>query len=538
MTPPTAARCALAALFALALSVRPATQPVTEDWRIQSWATRFRFDFQNNICVDGSGPLKDFYARKFDPRGNLIWEQSSGSPLVNEHSRWMTVDSRGSIIVTGHRNGGTTVPGGMMTVKFSANGTELWSVVAPASNEGYRVEVDAADNVYVFGRVFDLTGRRDDFLTIKYDPDGNEVWRNQRDFGLNQDTPQAMAVSPSGRVAVSGSTNVTMAVVVYDENGREVFGDVHSPVRGGHDVLLAADGSVFACGLDSRAGGTLVHWDAAGIKQWAAVHRTPHSAFGNLQRLAMDAAGNVVAIGWGTGRYGYQDWLVAKFDPAGNLLWGTTHDGFDFNDEFGTAIAVGPDGGVYASGLSGTPGCSPTAPRGLGTTVIRYEPDGRLGWIYEAPCFGTRALGLGLDSLGEIVVNGGAGRLMRLVREKWMTVPAGLAGSAGTPALEVRGYLQPSAPLSLALTGALATAPGVHVLGNARVNLPFAGGTLVPHWTALVPLITDALGSAGLVARMPTFVPVATELSIQSWVLDAGGPQGLSASNAVVKGLQ
>jgi len=321
------------ALCTLGLAATSSAQAVKEDWRLQSFGTRFQFDFQNNICIDGSGPLRDIYAHKFDPRASLIWQQSSGNPLVNEHPNWMAVDSRGNVIVTGHRTSGTTVQGGMMTVKFSASGAVLWSVVAPLSREGYRVEVDATDNIYVAGDVFDNSARRRDFLTVKYDPNGNEVWRNQRDFGLNNDQPSSLAVSPAGRVAVSGSTNVTMAVIVYDVNGNEVFGDVHSPTRGGHDVAMAADGSVYVCGLGSQSGGTVVQWDALGNKVWASVYRTSYSPFGNFQRLALDSAGNVVAVGWGTGQYGYQDWLIAKFDPSGNLLWGTTHIGLLIGDK-------------------------------------------------------------------------------------------------------------------------------------------------------------------------------------------------------------
>ena len=509
-------------------------QSVVEQWRVPQFSTRFQFDFQNNICVDTGGPLLDFYAKKYDPRGNLIWEESFGSPLAVDHSNWLAVDAQGNIVLTGHRHGAL---GGLLTVKFGANGTVLWSQLEQIGAEGYRVEVDAADNIYVAATVIDNSARRNDFLTIKYDPDGNVVWQNQRDFGLDFDVPAALAVTPAGRVAVAGESTNDMALVVYDAFGNEEFGDVHLSPDGANDVAFGPDGSVYICGLAVGPGGLVVKYDADGQKAWTTSFQGPNGPFGYFRRLAVDSQGNIVAVGHGDSTTAYMDWLICKMDPAGDVLWGRTHDGFSGNEEMAHAVTVGPDDAIYVSGTAGTAGCPPFVTRGLGLVTIRYDADGNRDWIYEAPCSGSPPSWIAIDSLGELVVNG-LGEITRMVRQKWMTLGGATPGTNGTPSLDVRGYLDPFGQVTVALDSARPQAAGVHVLGASRLNAPFAGGLFVPSPDLLVPFTTDPLGSHGLSFALPSLIPLATELTFQAWIVDPAAVRGLAASNAVIKGLQ
>ena len=70
------------------------------------------------------------------------------------------------------------------------------------------------------------------------------------------------------------------------------------------------------------------------------------------------------------------------------------------------------------------------------------------------------------------------------------------------------------------------------------MNLPIAGGTLVPFLDLVAPFATDASGQATGSFRLPGLIPVASEFYVQSWLLDPSAVQGLAATDAVVKALQ
>ncbi len=113
----------------------------------------------------------------------------------------------------------------------------------------------------------------------------------------------------------------------------------------------------------------------------------------------------------------------------------------------------------------------------------------------------------------------------------WSSLGNALAGTNGFPALSGSGALAAGSTLTLSLVNALPSAPGLHVVGVVRWDLPLFGGVLVPTPDVLVPFATDAQGAASL-AKLLANTP-AVPLYVQSWVVDAGAPELLSASNAV-----
>ena len=110
----------------------------------------------------------------------------------------------------------------------------------------------------------------------------------------------------------------------------------------------------------------------------------------------------------------------------------------------------------------------------------------------------------------------------------------GLAGGAGVPVLNGSGSLANGSPVSLALSGALASTPAGLFLGVSRVDAPFKGGVLVPAPDiVLTGFTTDGAGALTINATWPAGLPSGLSLYAQMWMQDAGGPKGLSASNGL-----
>jgi len=118
---------------------------------------------------------------------------------------------------------------------------------------------------------------------------------------------------------------------------------------------------------------------------------------------------------------------------------------------------------------------------------------------------------------------------------EWTTLGGGLAGSAGVPALSVKGELVIGQSVTVALSGAASFAPTWLILGLSVANQPFKGGTLVPEpLLGLGGLATGAAGKLQLSGTLDGSVPSGTTVVMQAWMLDAGGPQGAAASNGVL----
>lgn len=144
-------------------------------------------------------------------------------------------------------------------------------------------------------------------------------------------------------------------------------------------------------------------------------------------------------------------------------------------------------------------------------------------------------------AIGSVIGSGDiqdAGGLPSRSVAEWRTQPDwrnrlhGLGGNAGEPLLRGRGNAQGGATLDWTIAGPASTL-GVFVLGLGRSDLPVLGGTLVPQPDALLAFATDALGAAPFALALPPTLAPGTTIFSQTWLLDASGPQGLTATNAL-----
>jgi hypothetical protein len=158
--------------------------------------------------------------------------------------------------------------------------------------------LDGAGNAYVTGSV--LSGIYDDWLTIKYNSSGTELWRAvATGSSANRDNARNVRVASSGDVVVAGTT--------YDYDPR-------------------TRAQVSRC--------TVIKYDANGREIWRVAPRVPTGNPVFFQsacfRMTLDGKDNIILSGavlsegnTPTSDYAY----VAKLSPSGALLWDYTADG-------------------------------------------------------------------------------------------------------------------------------------------------------------------------------------------------------------------
>ncbi len=115
---------------------------------------------------------------------------------------------------------------------------------------------------------------------------------------------------------------------------------------------------------------------------------------------------------------------------------------------------------------------------------------------------------------------------------RWTNLGQAL-GASTAPLLVGSGSWKPGQPLGLAITGAKANAVGVVVVGASQLGQPFKGGVMVPHPDFGAAIVTDLQGQVTTVGTLPANAPPGFETFLQAWFVDASGPEGFTATNAV-----
>ena len=110
----------------------------------------------------------------------------------------------------------------------------------------------------------------------------------------------------------------------------------------------------------------------------------------------------------------------------------------------------------------------------------------------------------------------------------------GLAGLTGVPVFSAVGSLVGGTKVKLSLTNARPFSLSTLVTGFSLLGAPFKGGIMVPDPDFLLAgLSTGAAGSVQLTGTWPVGIPSGTNTWYQHWIVDAAGPKGFAASNAL-----
>jgi hypothetical protein len=141
-----------------------------------------------------------FITRKYSSTGTFIWEKEFNSGGSYDYSYGVVTDSFDNVIVSGY-NGNAVSTWASIIVKYSPEGTKLWDIIDDTEPRwSYGVAVDSYNNIIAAG------GRylSYDWLTKKYDPNGNKIWERAFDFEGGNDEGWAVVVDSKNDIVVTG----------------------------------------------------------------------------------------------------------------------------------------------------------------------------------------------------------------------------------------------------------------------------------------------------------------------------------------------
>jgi hypothetical protein len=204
-------------------------------------ASGIEVDRSGNVYVTGADGTV-----KYDSTGRELWIGSwVGGALAVGDSGY--VYTAGSI----YGDGGDF---NYATVKYRPDGDTAWlrryNGPGDYSDLAEDIAVDDSGNVYVTGSIWGIETSQD-YATIKYDPHGNEQWvRRYNGPGNSSDMAFALALDDSGNIYVTGGSNhdviqADYATIKYDPNGNELWVQRYDgPANyGDHGMAIAVDSS-------------------------------------------------------------------------------------------------------------------------------------------------------------------------------------------------------------------------------------------------------------------------------------------------------
>jgi len=338
---------------------------------------------------------------------SILWVKTFDGGSSDE-ARGVAFDSMDNIIVTGWSIQGT--PQNFMTVKYDGSGNEIWNrTYGDGSLQSRSVAVDSLDNIIVAGYQFD--GFADSFLTIKYDKNGDMLWNRTQG---EEWQAEGVVVDSQDNVIVVGyycpdmdaETGWDIEIVKMDGNGNEIWSKTYDDLAGEHafDVAVDSKDSILITGssYDGMTHNSIViKYDKNGNLLWTSTFNGGYEDEGHS--VAVDSMDNVIATGF-TSTTANEYFLTIKYDADGKGDWNKTQRKELKDRAYG--VAVDSKDNIIATGWS-----SDGTTKYL--TTIEYDSGGNQLWTTSykgSPEYGSlfevRGYGVAVDSVDDIVLTG------------------------------------------------------------------------------------------------------------------------------------
>jgi peptidyl-prolyl cis-trans isomerase A (cyclophilin A) len=222
--------------------------------------------------------------------------------------------------------------------------------------------LDTNSNLYITGSAANSNGDRD-CLTIKYDPNGVELWRAWYDGPAGGfDAAEAIALDSDGNVYIAGHSddaNRDMVTIKYDNEGNEEWVERYAYTSQSYDlaagIAVSDSNDVCVAGKSSGANGydiVTVCYDNQGSELWSDRYDGPGNSTDYPAGVQTDSGGNFLVAGTSKGDGTGDDCVMLVYSPGGTRLWEHRYDSGSGGNDTVNDMTVAPDDSMIIAGHS------------------------------------------------------------------------------------------------------------------------------------------------------------------------------------------
>lgn len=288
---------------------------------------------RGNVILVGQS-ADDLVAAEYTPGGQILWSHTFGTDGY-DYAEALAIDADDNIFVGGSTTERDTDETQPILTKLSPQGRVLWQGKPGGPLRSSGLALDANGNGIFVTQTPEV---------VEYSSEGDLLWR----WPPSKPGTGSPLVDASGNILFVTSDGTNQMLTKLSPNGAWISDTPFdaadpSPDRG----LLDQNGELLFLSLE---GITRVLWRYSPTKDliWKVdLTKDLYTA----DNLALDAHRNIFIVGMAND-FGesYYDSYLAKYDPDGNLLWGTALGERGGPDSRGLAVAA--DGAVFLCGTS------------------------------------------------------------------------------------------------------------------------------------------------------------------------------------------
>lgn len=386
-------------------------------------------DGSGNVYVTGSsvgnGTFTDYSTIKYYFNGDTAWVRRYNGPANRDDGAcYVDVDDAGNVYVTGGSAGsGTSYD--MVTIKYYSNGDTAWvqrfNGSADADDVAGSLALDDFGNVYVTGYSAQTKSwpRKYDYVTIKYRSNGDTAWMRSYDGAASDDLPNALSVDRFGNVYVTGESDHTpegtgsdFITIKYDSSGSELWIEKYNGPGNDYDAAKAIfvddSGYVYVTGKSNQTAAPEYNLDFATIKYypngdtvWVRRYNGPGNWYDSPNAISVDGSGNVYVTGESYGSGTDMDYATIKYTLDGDVLWVRRYD-CGGGPDWAADLVVDDSNNVYVTG-TGAGGGHPIF------AAIKYDLNGQELWTrrHDVPTeAGNSPQAIAIDDFDNVYVTG------------------------------------------------------------------------------------------------------------------------------------
>jgi hypothetical protein len=343
-----------------------------------------KLDYQGNLVVAGvskrTNESKDFTLIKYDTSGTETWISAYSNPPTNETElNGMGLDHDGNIYLCGSiPDSGVTVGFDIVLLKYNSSGQLLWQTRYNGPDSEFTMAaamfVDSVGNMIVAGHESNIPYENYNSLLMKYDTNGNQIWKTvyyEPELCCNR--PTCIARDNDGNIVATGivaniSESTDYLTIKYDPQGNISWTRRFEPIDYGVPFRSQIFTEPEAICIDSEKNiciaGTAIGYDKEelltikyapdGGLLWNAYFTGTPSYLNYPSDITSDNWNNIYVVGsTGHNMYGYTcNYITIKYDAQGNEQWNMHYGQNYIGTDHGLEIELNSEADVIVSGVS------------------------------------------------------------------------------------------------------------------------------------------------------------------------------------------